>query len=362
MDEEFSQEVGEKTEEPPQHRIEEFRRRGEVASSKELTSVLILSASVCTLLLSTTFIYEVITNFLIWSYELDAAMAFSKESLKIIVSKIVWTILKCLIPMFMTIVSIVFISNTIQVGFLFSPEVLTWKPERINPINGLKKLLSMQSLVEAIKGFFKFLFIISIVWIFLKEDIKSYQGFYHIEFSETFVVGKIIIVKLIFFMIGALFLIAGGDFAYQKIRYRNKLRMTKEQAKRDQREHDGNPEIKQRIRTIQREMSVRRMMDEIKDADVVVTNPTHLSVALKYDEKKMVSPKVVAKGADHLAMRIREIAKENEVPLVENVPLAKALYETVKLNTFIPRTLYNAVAEVLSFVYRMKKKKSALES
>ena len=361
MAENFEQDAGEKTEEPTQHRIDEFRKRGEVASSKELTSVLVLSMSVLTLIFSTVFIYETIEHFLKWIYDLNAATAFDKKSFKMIVTKTAWTTIKCLLPIFASTVAIVFISNILQVGFLFSPEVLTWKFERINPVNGIKRILSMQSVVEALKGFLKFLFIIGIIWIFLKNDIGHYQGFYHIEFVKTFIIGKTIILKLIFLLIGALFLIALGDFVYQKMRYRNRLRMTKEQAKRDQKEHDGNPEIKQRIRTIQREISTRRMMNALKSADVVVTNPTHISVALKYDEKKMISPQIIAKGADHLALRIREVAKEYDIPLVENVPLARALYETVKLNALIPRNLYNAVAEVLSFVYKLKRKRKILK-
>ena len=360
MAEEFDQDVGEKTEEPPRHRIEEFRRRGEVASSKELTGILVLSISVATLILSMVYIYQSMAEFLKWAFELPPATAFSKESLKLLIIESVWTMIKCVIPIFIAVVIVVFIANILQVGFLFSPEVLAWKYDRINPVSGLKRLFSMQSVMEALKGFLKFLFIIAVVFLFLREDIKLYQGFYHLEFIQIFLVGQDMIVKLVFFTIGALFLVAGGDFAYQKIRYQNRLRMTKEQAKRDQKEYEGGPEIKQRIRGIQREMSNRRMMNKIKDADVVVTNPTHFSVALKYDEKKMISPIVVAKGADYLALRIRKVAEEYNIPMVENVPLARALYETVKLDSAIPRTLYNAVAEVLSFVYKLNRKKKAL--
>ena len=137
-------------------------------------------------------------------------------------------------------------------------------------------------------------------------------------------------------------------------------RPTKEGAKREAKEKDGNPEIKQRIKNIQREMAQKRMMAEVPNADVIVTNPTHLSVALKYDSEKMISPEVVAKGADEVALRIREVAKENKVPIVENVPLARALYKTVKVDEAVPRTLYKAVAEVLAFVYRLKRKKKGL--
>ena len=357
MAEEFDNEAGEKTEEPTQHRIDEFRRRGEVASSRDLTSVFILSFSVFVLFFSMVFIYETMMDFFKWTYGLNVSKAFLKESLKIIFSKMIWVGIKCLIPVFATVILSAIIINIIQVGFLFAPEVLSWKFERINPVNGMKKLFSMQSLVETIKGFFKFLFIIAITWFFLKGSIASYQGFYHVDFFQTFFIGKWIVLKLTFLILGALMVIAMGDLIYQKIKYRNKLRMTKVQAKKYHKEHDINPEVKKRIQSIQREMSKKRMMDEVKNADVVVTNPTHYSVALKYDAGNMISPQVVAKGADHLAMKIREIAKVHDIPCVENVPLARALYDTAKLNSFVPRTLYKAVAEVLSFVYKLKNKK-----
>ena len=360
MAEEFNEDLGEKTEEPTQHRIDEFRKRGEVASSREITSVFVLLSSVFVLFFSIVFIYETMAEFFKWIYGLNVSTAFLKESLKIIFYKMVWVGLKCLLPVFIAVTLSVVIINIFQIGFLFAPEVLNWKFDRINPVNGLKKLFSMQSVVETIKGFLKFVFVILITWFFLKESINTYQGFYHVEFLQTFVLGRWIILKLTCLILGALLIIAIGDLTYQKVKYRNRLRMTKEQAKKDIKEHDGDPEVRQRIRTIQREISNKRMMNEIKDSDVVVTNPTHFSVVLKYDAKNMLSPKVVAKGVDHLAMRIREVAKEHDIPIVENVPLARALYDTVKLNSFIPRTLYAAVAEVLSFVYKLKRKKKVL--
>jgi flagellar biosynthetic protein FlhB len=138
--------------------------------------------------------------------------------------------------------------------------------------------------------------------------------------------------------------------------------MTKQDAKQEAKEKDGNPEVKNRIRQIQRQMARKRMMNDVKKADVIVTNPTHISVALKYDGEKMVAPALVAKGADHLALKIREIAQENDIPIVENILLARTLYKTVKVGEGVPRTLYRAVAEILAFVYKLKRKKKALGS
>ena len=163
------------------------------------------------------------------------------------------------------------------------------------------------------------------------------------------------ILKVVFSLIGGGTIVAAIDFSYQKISYRKKLMMTKEEVKKEHKEREGSPEIKQRIRSIQKELAQKRMMDDIPKADVIITNPTHLSIALKFNRETMIAPTLVAKGADNLAMKIRQVAKEHEIPMVENVPLARGLYKTVKIGRTIPQTFYKAVAEVLAFVYRMKK-------
>ena len=360
MADEMDKDSGEKTEDPTSHRIEQFRKRGEVASSKELASVLILSAAFLTLVLSLVFVYEEMGKFIEYIFSIDADKAFIEKNLKVVGSKALWLAFKCTGPLFLVVFCVSILANVIQVGFLFSPDVLTFKPERINPIAGVKKLFSMRSTVEAFKGFMKFIFVMSIVYVFVRDDLTKYQGFMHLNFFDSFIYGKVIIAKLSFSIILGLLIVAIGDFAYQKYTYKKKLMMTKEEAKRDNKEHDGNPEVKQRIRTIQREMAQKRMMTEVPNADVIITNPTHLSIAVKYDMQGMISPEVIAKGADNIAMKIREIAKEHDIPIVENVPLARSLYKTVDIGSAVPRGLYKAVAEVLAFVYKLKRKKKAL--
>lgn len=182
------------------------------------------------------------------------------------------------------------------------------------------------------------------------------------NFLQSYTIGKDLILELGYSIVGGLVVIAVADFAYQKISYRKKLMLTKDEAKREHKENEGNPEIKQRIKTIQRQMMQKRMISDVPKADVIVTNPTHFSVALKYDSENMVSPTVVAKGADHMALRIRSIAKNNNIPIVENVMLARNLYKNVKVGNAVPRSLYKAVAEVLAFVYKLKKKEKALSN
>lgn len=218
----------------------------------------------------------------------------------------------------------------------------------------------MRSVMEALKGVLKFIFIMAIVYWFIKDELTTFIGFYHLELMGSFLHAKWLILKLGFSIILGLSIVAAIDFAYQKFAYKKKLMMTKEQSKREHKEKEGSPEVRQRIRALQREIANKRMMAEIPKADVIVTNPTHISIVIRYDAAAMVSPVVVGKGADHLALRIREMAKQHDVPIVENVLLARTLYKTVKEGHPVPRTLYKAVAEVLAFVYKLKRKKKAL--
>jgi flagellar biosynthesis protein FlhB len=350
----------EKTEEPSQYRIEESRKQGEVASSKELSSVLLLAGSLLTIILSGVYVYEQFTEYIEWIYRQDFQNIYTKEKFTDIIQQTVWTLVKCVTPSFVASTCLGFLSQFIQIGFLYSPDILNVKFERINPIQGAQRLLSKKSLVEAIKGIFKFVVVISITYTVMKNNIGSFLGFLHADAWQSLAFGKYLMIKLGFSILLGLGIVALADFAWEKWSYRQKMMMTKQEAKDESKEKDGNPEVKGRIRQIQRQMAQKRMLNDIKKADVIVTNPTHISVALKYDGEAMVAPSVVAKGADHLALRIREIAKENDIPIVENIMLARTLYKTVKVGHGVPRTLYKAVAEILAFVYKLRRKQKAL--
>ena len=357
MAEENESQAGEKTEEPSSYRLEEFRKRGEVASSKELTSSIVLGASFFVLSISLIYLYEIFGEFLIYIINLDFSQIYQKGILGDVLKKSLILLAKAFAPIGISSVLIGVLATVSQIGFLYAPDVLALKLERINPINGMQRLFTLRSLVEAIKGFLKFLFIVSIAYFFLKNNFKSFSGFIHLDVLNSFLYAKDIIVNLALYIIGGLLVVSLFDLGYQKYTYHQRLKLTKEEAKKEAKEKDGNPEIKQRIKNIQREMANKRMMADVPKADVIVTNPTHISIALKYNATEMISPEVIGKGADHLALKIREIAKEHNIPIVENVPLARTLYKTVKVNEAVPRSLYKAVAEVLAFVYRMKRKK-----
>lgn len=350
-----------KTEEPSQYRLEESRKKGDVASSRELNSVLLLAGSLLTLILCGVFVYETFTEYLDWLYRQDFRNVYTKEKFSDIIKMTAWTIVKSVAPSFAASACLGFLAQFMQIGFLYSPEILNADIERINPLKGFSRLFSKKAIAETIKGIFKFLVIIIITYTVMKNNIGSFLGFLHAEAAESLQFGKYLMVKLGFAILLGLGIIALADFAWEKWSYRKKMMMTKQEAKQEAKEKDGNPEVKNRIRQIQRQMSQKRMMDDVKKADVIVTNPTHISVALKYDGEMMVAPAVMAKGADHLALRIREIAKANDIPIVENIMLARTLYKTVKVGQGVPRTLYKAVAEILAFVYKLRRKQKALK-
>jgi flagellar biosynthetic protein FlhB len=354
------EDYGEKTEEPSSYRIDEFRKRGEVASSRELTSVLILAANVFFISIGLFYLLEIMEEYVQWLYSLNFATAFTPKSMDEIGRKTLILCLKSAGPVFLISILVGVLSHIGQFGFLWAPAVLEIKMERLNPLDGFRKILSFKGLVEVFKSISKFGIIISLVYLFFANRLLSFPGFFHLELVQSFIYGKSLVVALAFLILIGLFVVALADLAYQKLSYQRKIKQTREQFKREQKEHEGNPEIKQRIRSIQREVARKRMIQEVKKADVLITNPTHYSVALKYDSKKMVSPKVVGKGADHLALNLRKVAKESGVPVVENVFLARNLYNNCKVGEFIPRELYKAVAEVLAFVYKLRKKEKIL--
>ena len=356
---EESRETGEqdKTEEPTQHRIDEFRKRGQVAASKELSSVLILAASFATLGLSMIFIYEELGRLMEWLSALNLEQAYAKEHFKVMIYRVLETMLLCAAPIFLVSFLIGVFSQIIQVGLIYAPNVLEIKFDKINPINGLKRIFSIRSLAEAIKGFGKFIIIIGVAYLVFSYEVWSFGGFLQSSIIQSFLYGKYLMLKMGFMIIAGLAVLAAFDFAWEKFQYHKRLRQTRQQLKEETKEKEGNPEIKQRIRSIQRKVAQKRMMQEVPKADVIVSNPTHISVAVKYDQDTMISPRVVAKGADQIAFKIREIAQKYQVPVVENVPLARTLYKTVRIGESIPRTLYKAVAEILAFVYKMKKRR-----
>lgn len=351
-----SESEDEKTEEPSQQRLEDFREEGQVAQSKELTSLIVLMATLAVMYGLGPLLLGDFTDFMRRIFSEAATSELTRERAGAILLLCLGESARLVLPIAVTGFIAGAVGSVVQFGLLFS-----WKPlepnlDRLNPINGFQRIFSIPSMVEGIKSIIKLVAVSSVTYMLLKSEVGGFASVGDMESAQFLSYMSSSAFRLIGGVSIGLFVVAALDFGYQKFRYRQTLMMTKQEVKQEHKQREGDPLLKARIRSIQREMARKRMMKDIPKADVVVTNPTHIAVALRYDGEKMAAPKVVAKGSDLIAQRIKEIARANGVPLVENVPLARALHKSVKVGGTIPRALYQAVAEVLAFVYRLKGK------
>lgn len=347
---------GEKTEEPTQQRRDEFRKRGQVAQSKEVASVLMIFTALFTVWMLGRFFLQQISEVFhmsLGTFIYDSAKNGDMTGPFLYAAKKTFLLVGPVAGM-TWVVS--FMSSIVQVGFLTNEEALSFKFDRINPVAGFKKIFSLRALVEGLKAVVKLIFVSLIAYLIIESEIMKIPYLVDYSVEQIFSYVGVIVIKLLgaigFFMA----VLAGMDFFFQKWELEQQMRMTKQEVKEEHKSREGDPLIKARIRRTQREMSQKRMMTDVPKADVIITNPTHIAVALKYSNE-MVAPTVIAKGADKIAEKIKELAKENRIPIVENKPLARTIFKTIKIGQIIPKELYTAVAEVLSYVYRLKKKR-----
>lgn len=348
-------EKGEKTEDATPQRREDFRKRGQVAQTRELASAVMLFAILVVLWMLGKFYLQQLHAIFSQSFGSFLVQA-AREGEWVMAAKFAASRVFIMItPVFIILWLISFASGVVQVGFLYNEEALQFKPERLNPVKGLKRIFSLKALVEGIKAIFKVTVVATIAALVIRSEIVTVPTLITYSVSQMFVYLGDIVLKLLagagFFMI----VLAGLDYFFQRWDMEKEMMMSKQEVKEELKSREGDPLIKARIKRVQREMSQKRMMDAVPTADVIVTNPTHIAVALKYSET-MVAPQIVAMGADLIAEKIKEMARQHHVPIVENKPLARAMYKTLKIGQTIPRELYQAVAEVLSYVYRLKKK------
>ena len=250
------------------------------------------------------------------------------------------------------------IVNFLQVGVLFTAKPLQPKLNRLNPITGAKKFVSLRSLVELAKSVSKLAIIGYIVWWYLSSNLDEFLVLMLLDPVGLLGPVSSIVVGVWWRVVAAMLVLGILDYGYQYWQHERDLRMTQQEMKQETKEMEGDPHVKRRVRQLQRQMATQRMMAEVPEADVVITNPTRFAIALRYDPLKMGSPIVVAKGERLIAQRIRELAVENDVPIVRNPPLARTLFRTVELDQAIPESLFQAVAEVLTYVYEIDQRES----
>ena len=343
----------EKTEEPTGKKIDDSKADGNVPKSAEVPgAAILLFCSIYLLFFSSTFFRE-IEKTIIYIYSFIGTEVNGRVFYEI-TSTIISTMLVGMLPLFFLVLFLAFIFNVMQFGFVFTP--LKLKLEKINPISGFKNIFSMKKGLEALKLtakliliFIVMLIILAIVWdsilAMMNKDLRS-----SLDAMMTLTVYFILTILLIIVIFAII------DFFFTRHYYFKQLRMSKQEIKDEHKQMEGDPLVKGRIRQIQMKMSKQRMMADVPDADVVITNPTHYAVALKYDKDKTDAPVVLAKGIDFLALRIKDIALESKIPIVEDPALARALYDQVEVEQQIPETLYKAIAEIFTFVYNLNNK------
>jgi len=351
----LADEQDEKTEQATDARREDFRRRGQVAQTKELASCMLLLASAGGVYVLSRFFFQNIYE--IFSYTLGSQLVttirsgdFSEAMLFCATKGLI------LIAPVLAIAGIVAgVSSVVQVGFLQVEDALSPDFNKLNPVEGFKRILSLRALAEGIKSFLKLVFIATILYFLLKSEVAKvpYLIGYSLEGIFQYIGG--VVVKLLGGIGMMMLILSGADYFFQRWDLEKKMMMTKQEVKEEAKSREGDPMIKARIRRMQRERASKRMMEAIPKADVVITNPTHIAVVLKYDAN-LPSPQIVAKGADLIAEKIKAIAREHNIPIVENKPLARTIFKTLKIGQVIPRELFVAVAEVLSYVYKLRKK------
>ncbi len=351
----MAEDQDERTEEATQTRRDEFRAQGDVAHTKELASAVILLVIAGVVMTLGRYFFSELYELFQYSFGNNMVVASRTgdlfTGLRMAGEKAVMLIL----PVLGISLLIGIASSVVQTGFLQVEDALTADINRINPLEGMKRLLTLKNLVEALKAIMKCGFIGYIAYKLMATE--AYQLGNLMQFNPYELLAYLgkVIVKLCFGIGVAMGVLAALDYFFQRWNLEKKMMMTKQEVKEENKSREGDPLIKSRIRKMQRDVANRKMLDKVKKADVVITNPTHIAVVLKYDEN-LPAPQLVARGADFMAEKIKEIARENNIPIVENIPLARTIYKTMKLGQVIPRELFIAVAEVLSYVYKLRRK------
>ena len=354
MAEEYS---GEKSEQATPRRREEARKKGQVAKSREIPSVLVLMTGLLVLFLIGRHLTTGLANFTSQMLGRAGTLSITPSSVQALGREMITFLLAALAPLMVAVLAMAVLANYIQVGSLFAVELIKPDFSKINIFKGLKRLFSIQSWVEMLKSMLKLMIIGYVAYSTIAGELKEIVPLTDQELPAIFNYISRVSFNIFIKSTLVMALLAGLDYLFQRFQHEKKLRMTHQELKEEFKQTEGDPLIKSRVRSLQREMARRRMMAEVPKADVIITNPTHLAIAVTYRSGEMVAPQVSAKGANFLAEKIKEIARHHGIPILENKSLAQALFKTVDLGQMIPPSLYQVVAEILAYVYRLKNKR-----
>ena len=353
---------GEKTEEPTSKKLEDARKEGQVAKSKEIGNAFGILAL---FLILKIYIGSMGTRFLelfsaVYGQIPSISTLYSGNlpiaALQVLIKSMMLQMIIIAAPIFLVGVVVAFVCDVAQVKWRPTSKPMQPKFSKLNPMKGFARIFSPGSLVELLKSVLKLAVIGDMVYSYLKGRIGQIFLLYDISIGQAIELIGDVVIELGIRIAAVYMIIAMLDYAYQKYKFKQDMKMTKQEVKDEYKNQEGDPQVKGKQKQRMREASMRRMMQQLPEADVVITNPTHYAVAIKYDPDKYDAPYVIAKGENYLAQRIKDIARDNEIEIVENKPLARMLYANVEIGGLVPPELYQAVAEVLAFVYHLKGK------
>lgn len=355
----FADSAADKTEEPTSKRLQDARKEGQVAKSQELISgamlfILFIAIKLFGGYIANSFIKVFYRNYgYISTYAVETPQIGHMSSM---FGRAMLDILLMTLPIFALGFLVAFLLNVFQVKWKVTTKPLQPKLNRLDPVKGFKKIISLDKVFELIKSVAKIAVIFIVAYTTITAEMDNLKILYDLDlvaavlYISDFVINMGIKISAVYLIIGF------ADFIYQKLKFKKDMRMSKQEVKDEYKQQEGDPQVKGKIKSKMRETSMRRMMQKMPDADVVITNPTHFACAIQYDKEKASAPVLIAKGADHLAQKLKDVAKEHDVPIVENKPLARMLYYNVEIDAEIPQELYQMTAEVLAYVYQLKNK------
>ncbi|MBY0010085.1 flagellar biosynthesis protein FlhB [Paenibacillus typhae] len=348
---------GDKTEKPTGKRRSDARKKGQVPKSAELSGAIVLLSALISMISFGSYMKERLITLYTDVLKNRMLMEVTSDNVIKMFNEYGIQILILLAPLLIIILVAALVVNYAEVGFLYTTTGITPKFSKLNPISGFKNIFSMRSFVEFLKSVFKLLIVAYLVYSALWGERDSIASLTHVDAEGAYRYAAKMTMNLGLKIGSVLLVLAIFDYMYQRFQHEKSLKMSKQEIKDEYKNQEGDPQIKGKIKAAQRKMAMMRMMQEVPNADVIITNPTHFAVALKYDGTTMEAPQIVAKGQDYVALRIRELAKEHGVTTMENKPLARALFQRAEIGDVVPQDLFQAVAEVLAYVYKLKGKR-----
>jgi flagellar biosynthetic protein FlhB len=343
-----------KTEDPTPKKQEEAREKGQLGKSQDLTAAMMSAIAITFLFMYGHKIVNYHVDAIIYIFSHFHQMDLTPNNVFAYASEAVYASIMMMLPFFIVMVVAGVVANITQIGFLWTFKPMTPDFNKINPIKGLQNKFKLKTVMTAFMNIAKVVVFSMVGYLVLNSEWKRIFKMTGQDAAYSMKLFSEIFFKLAMYIIIVMLILAILDFAYQKWQSFQQNKMTKQEVRDEHKNYEGDPKIKQRRRQIQQQMARQRMMKDVKDADVVITNPTHYSIAIKYDELTMRAPTLVAKGVDVLALKIREIAKTNSIPIVENKLLARALYKSTEVGEPIPQKMFKAVAEILAYVFSLK--------